>query len=47
MVSLVEKYDIALTFIFGVENVDLIAEAKDEEEVIDVVMKLMNKNKEV
>jgi hypothetical protein len=41
--KLVEKYDIALSYFIGVEGVDEIAEAKNEKEVVDVLLKLQKK----
>jgi len=41
--SLVEKYDISLTFLFGIINVDKIAEAKDYDDVVRQTQKLMLK----
>jgi len=40
--ELVKKYDISLSYIFGTEAIDLIAEAKTHDEVEDAVRKLMS-----
>lgn len=37
ILTLVEKYDIALSFIMGTENVDMVAEAKTREEIEQVM----------
>lgn len=42
--KLVEKYDIALSQIFGAEKVDLIADAGTEEEIRNVSMQLEAEN---
>ena len=41
--SLVEKYDIALSYLFGVEEIDSIAEAKTYDGVVKATMKLRAK----
>ena len=38
--ELVEKYDFALSFLLGCEEVDLIAECETEEEITEVLIKL-------
>ena len=39
--ELVEKYDIALSSIFGTKKIDAIAEAETEEEIESIVFEMM------
>lgn len=38
--NIIEKLDYALSMLIGIENVDLIYQAKDDNEVQDIILKL-------
>lgn len=45
-IEIIKKLDYALTMLIGIENVDLIYDAKNEKEIEQIIIELDDKNKD-